>query len=165
MLKPKMKALLLIAALLLGAASSALAAASPTESYQVALTQIDSGKVTRATINRTTHDVKLVLSDGTSQLVVYPASDEATLSSTLHAHGATVKFTRHAKKTAAVHHHIRYIAGGVLILLIVVGGGLYIYSKRQGETLSSVQGPSAPPQEPQEPPATAEEQPQTNSEA
>lgn len=123
-------------------AAGAFAAVTPTETYQQALAQIDAGKVTRATINRTTHDVRLLLSDGTKALVVYPPSDEATLSATLHQHGATVKFTRHTHKQATTHHRIRYIAGGVLLALIVVGGGLYLYSRRSQEAPPSEQPPA-----------------------
>jgi ATP-dependent Zn protease len=141
----------LLAALTLLAPADALGAVHATEGYQALLSQVRSGNVTVAVINRRPHDVKVTLKSGAVQEAIYPPADEKALARSLRAHGATVKFTK-AKKPA-VHHKLRYIAAGILGALIVVGGGLWFVSRRQqpGTATPPPGGggaPTAPPGEP-----------------
>ena len=121
-----------------------------TETYATVVSQIDSGQVIRAVVNRYRDDIKVTMHDGTEQESLYPAAQESALVRKLHAHHIRVRFARRPvhKKPAAVHHRLRYIAAGVLAALIVVGGGAYVVSRR------SSPGAGADAPQPQDPGTT-----------
>jgi ATP-dependent Zn protease len=151
MLRLRPRAIALLCVLTLVAGGAALAAAQATESYQVLIAQVDSGRVIRAVVNPPLRHVKVTFRDGSEQEAVYPPQGEPSLLRTLHAHGVTIKFARRpkAKKTATtVHHHLRYIAAAVVGALIVIGGVLLFVSRRRAaagdEAARTVVAPGQP---------------------
>ncbi|HYM45248.1 MAG TPA: hypothetical protein VES65_03695 [Solirubrobacteraceae bacterium] len=112
-------------------------AATPV-SYSALLTQIESGPVIRAVINRGRGDVEIKFRDLSEWEAFYPAGAQPTLQRLLHARHIRVLFaSRHAairSKSTIVHHHLRYIAAGVIGALAVIGGGAFLYSRRRRAT-------------------------------
>lgn len=122
---------LLAAVLVLGLCLTAVAqgAGTPTEAYPKLLTQIASGSVTSALVNRHGHDVKVTLRDSSTVRVVYPSRQERRLVARLKAGGSQVKYTR--RRHASAHHILRYIGGAVVVVIIAVGGGMFLYTRRR----------------------------------
>ena len=119
----------LAAALVLGPVALA-AAPAPTESYAKLLTQIDAKppdpqRVTRATLDKTDHHVRVTLADGSRPLVSYPAAQDKFLVDTLIQHGVKPVYS----KRPAVHHTLRYIAAAVVVVLLLIGAGVWFYTR------------------------------------
>jgi hypothetical protein len=91
--------------------------------------------VTVAYVDEETHDVRVILKNGTEQLVVYPAADHRVLVDSLLHHGVKPIYTKHKAAAKPVHHVLRYIAAGVVVVLLLVGGGVWMYTR----------GPRTPP--------------------
>ena len=102
---------------------------APSESYGTLLRQIDSRQVLSAHVNQLTHDIRVKLTDGTEQLVVFPSSRHRQLIDSLLHHGIKPIYTKHRPVHTAVHHVLRYILIGVLALLVLVGGSAWIYRR------------------------------------
>jgi hypothetical protein len=127
-------------------APAALAAApAPTESYAKLLTQIDAKpgdpqRVTRATLDKTDHHVRVTLADGSRPLVSYPAAQDRFLVDTLIRHGVKPVYS----KRPAVHHTLRYIAAGVVAVLLLIGGGVWFYTRgREPDSATEDEQPTA----------------------
>ncbi len=116
---------------MLALAAPALAAApKPTESYATLLTQIaakpgNPQRVTRATVDKADHHVRVTLANGARPLVSYPAAQDKYLVDTLIHHGIKPVYT----KRPAVHHTLRYIAAGVVVVLLLIGAGVWFYTR------------------------------------
>jgi len=137
-----------LAGLILSAPAAALVHYTPAP-YSMLQSQISGHQVTRAVLNRKAHTVKVTLSDGTHEAVVYPSREAAQLSSQLTSAGATVKVSgRKAVKTAG--HRLRYYALAVIVLLGLAGGVLYVLDRRRkrpasgdGESARAAREPGA----------------------
>lgn len=109
----------LLAFTALFAAPAAALRSKPT-SLSALEAQIAAGKVRSATFNKKAHTVRVVLADGTRELVSYPSHNQPQLAAQLQAKGARVRVAKVtiAKKPAA--HRLRYIAAAVLVVLVVI---------------------------------------------
>ena len=119
-----------VAASLMLAPLAFAAAPAPTESYAKLLAQIDAKpgdpqRVTRATLDKTDHHVRVTLADGSRPLVSYPPAQDKFLVDTLIKHGVKPVYSRRS----AVHHTLRYIAAGVVAVLLLIGGGVWFYTR------------------------------------
>jgi hypothetical protein len=107
-------------------------------SYQALLSQVKSGPVIRAIINRERVDVEIKFRDLSEWEASYPAVAQGTLQRLLRARHIRVLFaSRHAairSKATTVHHHLRYIAAGMFVALAVIGSGAFLYSRRRRAT-------------------------------
>jgi hypothetical protein len=120
-------------ALLALAPSSALAATQV--SYPELLSQIRTGPVIRAIINRARGDIEIKFRDLSEWEAFYPRGAQSTLQRLLHERHIRVLFASrpHAAhaRPATVPHHLRYIAAAVIGALALIGGAAYLYSRRR----------------------------------
>ena len=145
-----------LAGLILSAPAAALVHYTPAP-YSMLQSQISGHQVTRAVLNRKAHTVKVTLSDGTHEAVVYPSREAAQLSSQLTSAGATVKVSGH-KAVKKAGHRLRYYALAVIVLLALAGGVLYVLDRRRkrpasgdGESARAAGEPGARAQDPDGP--------------
>jgi hypothetical protein len=106
-------------------ALSGSAQAAKLVSYPALLSQIQSGPLIRAVINRTGGDIEIKFRDLSEWKAYYPPGAQPRLQALLHRRHIEVIFaTRsHAKPKAAtpVHHHLRYIAAAILAAAALAG--------------------------------------------
>ncbi|HEV2924744.1 MAG TPA: hypothetical protein VGW98_11960 [Solirubrobacteraceae bacterium] len=124
-------AIALLASLALAPVSAR--AATPV-GYPELLSQISSGPVIRAIINRTRGDIEIKFRDLSEWEAFYPRGAQPMLQRLLHQRHIRVLFASrpHAQaRPAAVHHHLRYIAAAVIGALALIGVAAYLYSRRR----------------------------------
>jgi hypothetical protein len=133
---PTLTLLPLALILLALAASTAHAAGYTHESFSVFETQLKSGEIREATINKRVRSVRTILADGRHVLAKYAAKEEPKIARELKAHNVAVTILTPAQakaeqSKAPIHHKIRYIVGGVVIGLVVIGGAVVLYRRRR----------------------------------
>ena len=112
-------------------------------SYPALLSQVKSGPVIRAIINRGRGDVEIKFRDLSEWEAFYPPGARPLLQRLLHERHIRVIFaSRHrarSSKPRTVHHHLRYIAAGVVGVLLAIGGTALLYRRRRRTQVASQQ--------------------------
>jgi hypothetical protein len=124
-----------IALLAMLALSPVSAFAATPVSYPELLSQIRSGPVIRAIINRTRGDIEIKFRDLSEWEAFYPRGAQPMLQRLLHERHIRVLFASRPRaghaRPASVHHHLRYIAAAVIGALALIGAAAYLYSRRR----------------------------------
>ncbi|HWX96108.1 MAG TPA: hypothetical protein VNZ01_04580 [Solirubrobacteraceae bacterium] len=139
---------LLAAALVaLGIAARPALAATPV-SYPQLLSQVRSGPVIRAIINRTRGDVEIKFRDLSEWEAFYPRGAQPELQRLLHERHIRVLFASRPQprrsRPAIVHHHLRYIAAAIIAALAVIGAASYLYPRRRRAARPPAAAPPGP---------------------
>jgi hypothetical protein len=137
---PRLRRGLLIGLLTAALVAAAQAQAATWVSYPQLLTQVRTGRLVRAVINRAPAHIEIKFASGREWEAVYPRRDQRMLQRTLHTRHIEVIFAArpHARAGARqTHHRLRYITTAALATAVALGAGLFLLDTRRRRRLQA----------------------------